>query len=656
MALNAIVRTNITSLNAHRKLSGAGIQQAQASQQLASGKRINSAADDVAGLGIVEKMRAQISGLDRASLNAQDGMSLVQTAEGALSSITDALIRMRELVIQAANDTNVHDENALNQSDRISIQDEIDQLLFEINNIAYRTEFNTRTLLDGSLSGTEGTWHNLERVSIKEINIINPARITTLDQFLRMPANIPFEGSFADLLREIGVNSSGLEIHEWMATNGATNFDDLPSALDRAMGVGVVTIEAADLVLAVPAINLLDPGSSLQEVRTELGNIPELSNRTPNELDELARVIHTMIQNGIDPADMDGDMIRDWAAGSSSATSTQWQQLEVSAGLRFRNATELLNAFVQGLHNPNALRGGGLLWNAPQRGFENWQNFLDEANPSMGATTFARAVSTAGGETMYQALRRTGFAGLDPDATFGEIRNVFYQMDSSPNGGWANGVGINGDLARHLNIRPEPEDETRSWLETLFGREFREGPPPSFPTQELANATAWEHFVAEYLTAVTEVGEREIQTFGQERGIPLWFHIGANAGQGIFLNINAMHTRSLGDPNGDLADLIDVENPSGRPISDQVQYLDEALSRVTRQRSLLGAVYNRLEFARIGLDISSENLTASMSRIRDADMAKAMMDFYKSNVLTQAATAMIAQSNQTPQAILELLQ
>ena len=372
---NTIIRTNILSLNAHRNLGKVGNQQTRASQRLSSGFRINTAADDAAGLGISEKMRAQIRSLDRASLNAQDGMSLIQTAEGAMATINEMLIRLRELLVQAANDTNVHDPAALNQSDRIAIQDEIDQIMLEINSVAFRTEFNTRTLLDGSLSLDGvirgGDWHTID-----EVRINAPARITTLDQFLRMTDREPFVGSFADLLNRIGANLEGKTADQWIAVHASANFSGLEQALNAAM-VG------------------------------------------------------------------------------------RWNQLEIKSGLSFRNANDLLNSFVQGLHNPNALRPGNMVGTA-QQSFSGWADFLANANPNLGAASFARAVSQTGGEQLYQALIRTGFQGLDGNSTFSDVRNIFYRMGGASAPGWGLG-GLRDDLFDALSyVGP---GRTRSWLE-----------------------------------------------------------------------------------------------------------------------------------------------------------------------------------------------
>lgn len=141
-----IVQHNMTAFNANRQLNITNNNIAKKTEKLSSGYRVNRAADDAAGLSISEKMRAQIRGLDQASSNAQDGISLIQTAEGALNEIHSVLQRMRELTVQAANDTNV-------TADRRAIAKEVRALTSEINRIATQTEFNTMKLLSGKFSG-----------------------------------------------------------------------------------------------------------------------------------------------------------------------------------------------------------------------------------------------------------------------------------------------------------------------------------------------------------------------------------------------------------------------------------------------------------------------------------------------------------------------
>lgn len=139
------INHNIAALNTYRQLGNANNAQLKSMEKLSSGLRINRAGDDAAGLAISEKMRGQIRGLDMAAKNAQDGISLIQTAEGALNETHAILQRMRELAVQSANDTNTDD-------DRAALQAEVDELITELDRIANNTEFNTQKLLDGSFS------------------------------------------------------------------------------------------------------------------------------------------------------------------------------------------------------------------------------------------------------------------------------------------------------------------------------------------------------------------------------------------------------------------------------------------------------------------------------------------------------------------------
>ncbi|MEN2775420.1 flagellin [Acetivibrio clariflavus] len=140
------INNNLMAMNAHRQLKINSANQEKSLEKLSSGYRINRAGDDAAGLSISEKMRAQIRGLQKASSNAQDGISLIQTAEGALTETHEILQRMRELAVQAANDTNV-------EKDRSAIKLELNELSAEITRIAEKTQFNTQTLLAGGFNG-----------------------------------------------------------------------------------------------------------------------------------------------------------------------------------------------------------------------------------------------------------------------------------------------------------------------------------------------------------------------------------------------------------------------------------------------------------------------------------------------------------------------
>jgi flagellin len=165
-----VVQHNLTAMNSNRMLGLTTASQAKSTEKLSSGYKINRAADDAAGLAISEKMRRQVRGLTQASANAQDGISAVQTAEGALNEVHDMLQRMNELAVKAANGTN-------QSEDQSYIQSEVDALISEIDRVSQTTTFNEKNLLDGSWSagvnlqvGTEGTTGNRIAVSINAMS------------------------------------------------------------------------------------------------------------------------------------------------------------------------------------------------------------------------------------------------------------------------------------------------------------------------------------------------------------------------------------------------------------------------------------------------------------------------------------------------------
>ncbi|MCT4543230.1 MAG: flagellin [Vallitalea sp.] len=175
-----IINHNMMAINTHRQLGGIGVNQSKATEKLSSGMRINRAGDDAAGLAITEKMRGQIRGLNQASRNAQDGISLIQTAEGALNETHDMLQRMRELVVQANNGTNTQD-------DRSKIQEEITQLSTEITKVAERTQFNKQDLLKGTFgasisgAGTAVDGSTKFKVTYNGADVANTYTLTTDD-------------------------------------------------------------------------------------------------------------------------------------------------------------------------------------------------------------------------------------------------------------------------------------------------------------------------------------------------------------------------------------------------------------------------------------------------------------------------------------------
>lgn len=244
-----IINTNIGSLNAQRNLMGTNNAMQKSLEKLSSGYRINKAADDAAGLAISEKMRGQIRGLDQAQRNAQDGISMLQTAEGALSETQSILQRMRELSVQAASDT-------MTDADRSSVQTEISQLNGEIDRIRNSTTFNTKTLLNGNLAASTTAQGTIYKSTLQ------------LNATTSTGAAIAVSGSKLTNLLDNNNNSLGLSAGDKITINGSiagvaitakvvstatstATVTDLLSTIKSALAItaGTVTISAGKIIV-----------------------------------------------------------------------------------------------------------------------------------------------------------------------------------------------------------------------------------------------------------------------------------------------------------------------------------------------------------------------------------------------------------------------
>lgn len=232
------INHNISALNTYRQLSANNTNTSKSLEKLSSGLRINRAGDDAAGLAISEKMRGQIRGLDQASSNANDGISLIQTAEGALNETQSILQRMRELAVQASNDTNT-------ANDRAEIQKEIDQLTQEIDRIGNTTEFNTKKLLNGGASVTAsktGADADVARVTVSggssETKVGGSVAILGATTTLATSATSTTTSTFAAATTALGA-ASNLSINGVSFSFSATNtVQDVLAAINDA-GIGV---------------------------------------------------------------------------------------------------------------------------------------------------------------------------------------------------------------------------------------------------------------------------------------------------------------------------------------------------------------------------------------------------------------------------------
>ena len=499
-----VVQHNMQAANANRMLNVTTSAQSKSTEKLSSGYRINRAADDAAGLTISEKMRKQIRGLDQASTNAQDGVSSVQTAEGALTEVHSMLQRMNELATQAANGTNSKD------SDRQAIQDEIDQLTTEIDRVSETTKFNETYLLKGE-AGTKTINMKAHDAGLKGKLTDNGDGTAT---FVMDTLNVGDKVSIGGKSYTIG--SDDAEVDKWF-TDNATDVAD--SANKK------VTVNGTEYTYyAAKAAN------------TTAGSLT------------------------------DG-----WNAGWYASAPTD-----------------------KGDGTGTALSGK----------FANVDAIKTEVKK--GATVQNGTKSVTG---MNDTTPKDGVS--DTDATV-ISKNKAYELASK-------------ELLKANQIG-DTENNAKVGVGTV-------GTPVS-----LTNGT----------------GTFQIQTGSAKVANSLSFslHVGADADMTnkIQVNIDAMDSASLGIKG------LNVKDDSGNAATYAVDAISDAISKVSSQRSSLGAVQNRLEHTINNLDNVVENTTTAESRIRDTDMAEEMVNYSKNNILAQAGQSMLAQANQSNQGVLSLLQ
>ena len=266
-----VVQHNMTAQNSNRMLGITTAQQAKSSEKLSSGYKINRAADDAAGLSISEKMRRQIRGLTQASSNAQDGISLVQTAEGALNEVQDMLQRMNELSVKASNGT-------LQTVDRNYIQSEVDNLTSEINRVASTTTFNEQNLLDGTFTN-------------KMLQVGSEGNMT---------GNVHAG-------QEINININKMDFGTITATSTAFNTGIKNGS---AVSGGKTELKVTTAELAKSSINLVK--SALQNVSSMRSNLGAIQNRLEHTIKNLDNVVEntTSAESAIRDTDMATEMVK----------------------------------------------------------------------------------------------------------------------------------------------------------------------------------------------------------------------------------------------------------------------------------------------------------------------------------------------------------
>ncbi len=574
-----IVQHNMSALNANRMLGATTNLQAKTTEKLSSGYRINRAADDAAGLSISEKMRSQIRGLEKASANAQDGISLIQTAEGALNESHAILQRMRELAVQAANGTETDD-------DREAVQNEIAELQDELTRISETTEFNTMKLLDGSqeVGSKEFTYSSSQAGAFGTVDgqagkYEAAALADTSANILKLKQSEGKDGDDSLSYKVAYVDGDGnakeLEIKFDLKvdpTDAALTSPTGKGYLVAADGTTYATAAGFDDGANGIAISELEAAVFAELKKTELVNdfkITSASNKITFEAREdginAPVITHTSF-----------GLIKDGKAGgdiTQAITQTTAPQ----------DDTVYLDADKQ-----TAYTG------APT---ENLADHIFEVD---------------GKKFLYAT--KNGIDQLDKKA-YGDVTIVEIAGTAAP------------DAAEALKMANLISQKTglKAYL-------AKADTPADIGTEVASNST---------IIAIKALGN-------DNNGITL--QIGANEGQTMNFSIGDMSARALGVED----DRINLSTQEGAQKATTT--IDEAIKKVSAQRSKLGAVQNRLEHTIANLDTAAENTTASESRIRDTDMAKTMVEYSKNNILAQAGQSMLAQANQSTQGVLALLQ
>jgi flagellin len=481
-------------MNSLRQLGANNAATGKNLEKLSSGFRINRAGDDAAGLAISEKMRGQINGLEQAEQNANDGISLIQTAEGGLNETHAILQRMREIAVQSANGTYQDDV------DRENLNKEVDALKSEIDRISSSTHFNKINLLDGSLGGAKTG-------DVENSAAVGATTLTAVEKFT-------LTGAPAGTSVVINTTTGTDQAAAWSG-----------STLTISVGKGITVNQSKLDEIISKATGTVPTGASTLKVEIEDGSFT--------------------------------------TGATGGATAVTLAAAEAKAATATVNTSATLTS----------LKGG-----------------VDARTLTMAAAA--------------------GTEGITVDAS----GNVTLNLDSAK--------AYNQDDINELLSSKDTD------MELEFSGIVAGG--------------------AGVLTAGTFTLAGGAGVSGDGQGIT--FQIGANGteDQQVSLAVGDMSSTGLNISSISVADQ-DSANAA-------IASIDNAINQVSGTRADLGALQNRLEHTVNNLGVTNENLTAAESRIRDVDMAKEMMEYTKNNILSQAAQAMLAQANQQPQGVLQLLQ
>ncbi|MCM8596751.1 flagellin [Accumulibacter sp.] len=579
-----VINTNVASLNSQRSLNASQTSLATSLQRLSSGLRINSAKDDAAGLAISARMSSQISGLNQASRNANDGISLAQTAEGGLQSITDSLQRMRELAVQASNATNT-------ATDRAALQQEVDQLVQQINTVATQTAFNGVKLLDGTFN-SQAFQIGANTGETISVNSIASAKADALG---------------------VGTTSSYLTTLTATVTNGAVSTGGItvngygvgPSVSDGVSSSAQVTGVVNTTQSAITAGDLLINGVSV-------GAVAAGANATAQGANLVTAINAQTATTGV---------VATNNAGVLTLTSHDGRDIKIDMSGTATLATTGLTAGTTSVGSDSAIA------KAAAFNTVTGQTGVSAVATSTSVTSGALSANAAvaGDTTDYIKINGVKLgaiaAGTSADFT-AQGNNVVAAINAV-----SNQTGVTAAF---------DSSSKKIALSAVDGRTI------TVETKGAAAATNT-GFTAN-TTANTYGGIKLTST--SSAGINLG---GANIATTALTAGYTAATATFG------AGISSVNVSTATGAANAIATIDSALANINSSRANLGAVQNRFSSVVSNLATTSENLSASRSRILDADFAAETANLTRAQILQQAGTAMLAQANALPQNVLSLL-
>mgnify|MGYP000748197871 FL=1 len=677
-----IINTNIASLNAQRNLNKSQNEQSVALQRLSSGLRINGAKDDAAGLAISNRIDSQVRGLNVGTRNAGDGVSLAQTAEGALNSVTSSLQRMRELALQSANGSN-------SELERASLQEEVEQLKAEIATVTENANFNGKKLLDGSFQNTsfqtganvgETIKVSIAEVSDETLGTDATSGVSSISSNLTDRPNALAQGDLvingaavgaADASAD-GASSGSQEFSSISVAAAINKVSDISgvSATVNATSAGGVDVTAAGVSAAAIAITVNGTAISVGgsgiagNVAADLQGVAEQINLYSGQTGVVASVDEANLASGVTLTAADGRNIviggadganagisgagAETFTGSFTLVSKDGSDIDVTSntGASLENAGIEVGTYsgVKATANSDTLGGtalasGDLVVNGVAVG-QTLASYdtASTANGDASAISVAAAINLVGDQSgvtaTANATQLTSTALAADTAGNASINGVTIEFAAGTTGTASEQVGLAVDAinakSAQTGVTANVVDDDQYELIAADGRNI-----------DVGNVTA------AGLTATTV-------TFGSvrlESGGP----IEISTQDPTTITNSGFEVGSFGgSESGQQLKDIDISTEAGAEAA--VTALDNAINQVAREQAKLGAIQNRFESTISTNAVNSENLSAASSRIKDADFAAETAALSRSQVLQQAGISVLSQANSRPQQVLSLLQ